>query len=265
MEQKPNTRIILIGIGSLLFIAGALFSYILYPHEKTVVVTEPVIIEQQNEYNYAWHAPEEYEQTVRLYQNSISLPEPKTIGDLSVESAIFARRSFRDFKDSPLSLEEVSQMLWAGMGVTSEDGRRSAPSAGGGKPVSLFIVVSMVEDLEPGLYEYLEESHALGLVREGEFSEEWAKITTQPHPKNAPAVILLTGDMYHRYHIYGEATERLLLQESGHIAQNLYLQAESLGLGMTVMGGFDPSAGQEFVGTKENEPVVYLVPFGKKE
>ena len=81
---------------------------------------------------------------------------------------------------------------------------------------------------------------------------------------DAPAVMLITGDMYKQYYRYEDITERLVLQESGHIGQNLYLQAETLGLGMVVMGGFDTAAGQEFLGTPYNEPVVYLVPFGNQ-
>ena len=125
-------------------------------------------------------------------------------------------------------------------------------------------MVDNVTDLEPGLYEYLEDRHALGVVRKGDHSSEWESITHQPYPMNAPAVILISGDMYKQYYRYGDTSERLVLQESGHIGQNLYLQAETRGLGLVVMGGFDTVAGQQFLGTLPNEPVVYLVPFGHR-
>ena len=268
MDQQTNSTPLLIGIGVLLLVMGALITYVFVPPQVVEVATtqtDTTVAVDEDVSMYAWHAPDDYEAEDREYETIIPLPAPDTIGTVPVETALQSRRTVRSFSNEPLTLENVSQMLWAGIGSTSDDGKRTSPSRGGENPTAVFLVAANVTDLEPGLYEYLEESHSLGLVRAGDYSSDWETITHQPYPMNAPAVMLITGDMYKQYYRYGDITERLVLQESGHIGQNLYLQAETIDLGVVVMGGFDTVAGQEFLGTPANEPVVYLVPFGNLE
>ena len=91
----------------------------------------------------------------------IALPTPKTSGTMSVEEAISKRRSMRDYSEQPLTLRELSQILWAAQGIT-DPGRklRSAPSAGATYPIEIYIVtgVNGVEGLEPGVYRYVGQS-----------------------------------------------------------------------------------------------------------
>lgn len=269
MDQKQNNTPLLMGIGALLLVTGALGAYVFMPAQTVEVgtpVTEEVADDESERASaYAWHAPDEYEAEEREYEDVVALPAPDMVGTVPVETVLANRRTVRSFSDEPLTLQAVSQMMWSGIGQTSDDGKRTAPSRGGENPTALFLVAANVSDLEPGLYEYLEDQHALGLVRHGDFEDDWEIITHQPYPMNAPAVMLVTGDMFKQYYRYGDITERLVLQESGHIGQNLYLQAETLDLGLVVMGGFDTAAGQEFLGTPAHEPVVYLVPFGNRE
>ncbi len=272
MSLPQQSWVCLFGSGLCLLLIGGFTTYLLLPQSSvpTPAASDDVSEPEQEEVDaddadaYAWHAPDDYEAEVREYDTVISLPEPDRVGTVPVETALQSRRTVRSFAEDSLSLENVSQMLWAGIGSTSDDEKRTAPSRGGENPTAVFLVASDVADLEPGLYEYLEQDHALGLVREGDFTDDWEDITHQSYPMDAPAVMLITGDMYKQYYRYEDITERLVLQESGHIGQNLYLQAETLGLGLVVMGGFDTVAGQEFLGTPYNEPVVYLVPFGKQ-
>ena len=262
MEQNKSS-IILLATGGLLVMIGALLTYIFLPPQ--VVEVRDVESGAMNALTYRWSAPDDYERAPRTYDTLIPLPQPDITGTTPVESVIQSRRSARSFAAESLNLEQVAQMLWAGIGISSEDGKRTAPSPGSAHPTSLFLVAENVDGLASGLYEYIEAEHALGLVRAGSFIADWESITQQPYPMNAPAVALVTGDMYTHYHRFGTASERLVAQESGHIGQNLYLQAESLGLGMIVMGGIDTAAGQEFVGTPVHEPVLYLIPFGIAE
>lgn len=72
---------------------------------------------------------------------------------MSVEEAIAKRRSIREYKDEPLSREELGQLLWACQGITHEE-MRAAPSAGATYPFEIFVVVGRVDGLKPGIYHY---------------------------------------------------------------------------------------------------------------
>ncbi|MDD4985070.1 MAG: nitroreductase family protein [Dehalococcoidales bacterium] len=66
------------------------------------------------------------------------MPEPRYDSEISVERAMLQRRSIRDYTDEPLSLDEVSQLLWAAQGITEPNGFRTAPSAGGTYPLNVY-------------------------------------------------------------------------------------------------------------------------------
>jgi len=99
----------------------------------------------------------------------IKLPEPKYDGSVSVEKALKDRRSVRVYKDSPLTMAEVSQMLFAAQGVT-EPGRglRTAPSARAQYFLTVYLFAGNVTGLKPGMYRYVPAGHALAVVAEGD-------------------------------------------------------------------------------------------------
>jgi len=85
----------------------------------------------------------------------ISLPSPKKMGGVSVETALAARRSIRAYTKQPLTMADVGQLLWAAQGVTSPDGKRTAPSAMHRYPLEIAVVAQNVAGLPNGAYHYL--------------------------------------------------------------------------------------------------------------
>ncbi|MGW8250453.1 MAG: SagB/ThcOx family dehydrogenase, partial [Anaerolineales bacterium] len=94
----------------------------------------------------------------------IRLPAPARQSQVSIEQALWKRRSLRDFSRSSISLEQAAQLLWAAQGISDEAGHRTAPSAGATYPLEVYLVVGSVEGLEQGLYHYLPEEHVLNKV-----------------------------------------------------------------------------------------------------
>ena len=263
MEQTQNSNNLLIGIGALLFISGLLTAYLFLP-KQTVEVAAPAneVTEEEVESNDVVAAlpvaPEDYVVPVPDAIETINLPEPDAIGSITVANALLERRSNRQFADSALTLQALSQMLWSGIGVTdSESGLRTVPSRGEVYPVGYYVAVDRVEGLEQGLYYYLPETHQLSLVIEGDQSSVWESMTGQPHPGNAAATLLMTANMAR-----GEGFRDTTFQESGHVGQSLYLQAVEQNLAMLVMGGFDKTVAADYLGLDEYHHVVYLVPIG---
>lgn len=195
-------------------------------------------------------------------RKTVSLPEPRDSGDFSLESALANRRSRRAFLDRPLELEAVSQLLWAAQGIT-EPGRgfRTAPSAGATYPLETWLVAGKVTGLEPGFYRYNPSENALELHKPGDLREELAAAALgQRSARAAPAVIVLSAVYERTAARYGERAERYVHMEAGHAGQNIYLQAEVLGLGTVAIGAFRDAEVESLL-PLEGRPL-YLYPVG---
>ena len=192
----------------------------------------------------------------------ILLPSPATVGTLSLEEALAGRRSAREFSETALASNQLSQILWAAQGITDEAfGGRTAPSARSIYPYNLYIIVRKVEDLPAGLYHFLPAEQAIRpLILSETLLQGEAE---QPSVSSAPAV-LVYGAIYDktREKFAGESAIQVTLQESGHIAQNVYWPAVAAGLGTVVVGGFDADAVKAELALPVDETVVYLQPFG---
>ncbi len=170
----------------------------------------------------------------------VLLPRLGKTGPLSVEEAILRRRSVRRFRDAPVLLTEVSQLLWAAQGITGEDGvKRAAPSAGAKYPVEIFVVAGKVDDLAAGVYHYLPETHSLEVVRRGDLRSELCDEALSQEWVAAAALNIVIAGVYERtMEKYGERGIRYVHIEVGAISENIYLQAETMGLGTTFVGAF---------------------------
>ncbi len=204
----------------------------------------------------------------RVPDGYVKLPPPRLKGEMSVEEAILKRRSRREYLDRPLSLEQLSQLLWAAQGITEPSlwvGLRSAPSAGGLYPLELYAVVKNggVEGLEAGCYHYLPHEHALKLMVRGDVSRElMAACIDQEWVGAAPVNFVFTAVFERTSVKYGSRAWQYVFQESGHAAQNIYLMATAMGLGGTVIGAFIESMIQELLSLPTEETPVYVMPVG---
>ena len=186
------------------------------------------------------------------------LPEPRRSGQLSLEETLLIRRSARTFSDQPLRLSEISQLLWAAQGITNPRGYRTAPSAGALYPLELYCVT------EAGVFHYLPHDHALITVLEGDVREPLHKAgLSQEAILDAPMVLIFTA-VYERTRVkYGaERSPRYVHLEAGHAAQNVLLQAVSLGLGAVPIGAFTDDDVQHLLGLPRDHQPLYLIPVG---
>lgn len=194
----------------------------------------------------------------------IQLPDPRLEGPVSVEAALAARRSVRRFLPEPLDLAELAQLLWAAQGVTHGEGKRTAPSAGATFPLETFAVAGAVEGLDPGVYRYLPEGHALEPVRAGDQRDALRRdALAQPMLAQAPATIVLAAAYGRTSARYRGRAEMYVHEEAGHAAQSVCLMAVALGLGTCCVGAFVDDAIHAAVGMRPDERPVYLLPVGR--
>ena len=196
--------------------------------------------------------------------DTVILPEPRLNGDLSVEQAIHKRRSVREFSDKPLTLAEVSQLLWSAQGITNKEKLRSAPSAGALYPLVIYLAVGNIENLDPGVYRYSPEEHQIVRIKKGDSRSDLAIAAVQQLWIQESAVVLVFSAIEERTTWkYGERGIRYIHIEVGHSAQNTFLQAQSLGLGAAVVGAFDDRRLEKLLNLPTGEQVLYLMPVGR--
>lgn len=204
---------------------------------------------------------------------TIQLPDPILTSDISVEEAFQNRRSIREFKTDALSLNEVSQILWAAYGINEprnnpaflRGGLRTAPSAGALYPLDIYLVCGNVTGLKAGIYKYISEDHSLELESEGDVRKDLANAALeQEFIEVAPISLVYVAIFNRTTQKYGErGRERYVCMDLGHSAQNVYLQAYTLNLGTCAVGAFtDKMVSMVMLLTDREEPL-YIMPVGK--
>jgi SagB-type dehydrogenase family enzyme len=184
----------------------------------------------------------------------VKLPPPNRTGGMTLTEALANRRSVRSFTAVPLTLPEISQLLWAAQGITDGKGHRTAPSA----HAAYFLHVYLVS--ATGLSEYLPAGHELLKLSEKDLR---AALSSQKSVAAAPVVLLVAGD-YDRatQQLGAETGQRLVNLEAGHAAQNVLLQATALGLGAVPVGGIQPKQVQQAASLPPSSVPIYLIPVG---
>lgn len=203
-----------------------------------------------------------------MKMETVSLPKPSYEGKVSVEHAIKSRRTIRDFESTPLTQSQLSQLVWAAQGITDERrGFRAAPSGGALYPLDVYAVVGKkgVEGLAEGVYRYLPREHALQNVAGGDRRSDVARAALeQTWIAEAPVVFVVTAE-YRRITVkYGKRGIRYATIEVGHVGQNIFLQAEALGLGAGIVGAFDDRGLARAIGALDEHEPLLIMPVGYK-
>lgn len=195
----------------------------------------------------------------------IKLPQPSYTGLISVEEALYKRRSIRVYSKEPLSIREISQILWAAQGITEEKYvLRTAPSAGALYPLEIYIAVSNVNELNPGVYKYKPQNHALEKIDEGDRRLDISNAALQQDAITNSSAIVIISAVYERTALkYGSRAERYIHIEVGSVGQNIYLQSVSLGLGTVMIGAINNEALKKVLALPKNENPLAIMPLGK--
>ncbi len=195
---------------------------------------------------------------------TVPLPAARHQGGPSLDSALWARRSTREFADRAIALADVAQLLWAAQGVNRPDGRRTAPSAGATYPLEVYLLAARVDGLEPGLYRYRPATHDLvgagAAVRVADLPDVALR---QEWMTRAAAVVAFAAEYGRTTPRYSARAERYVPMEVGHAAQNVYLEAAALGLGTTFVGAFDDAGVARVLALPAAQRPLGLMPVGR--
>ena len=193
-----------------------------------------------------------------------------SIADINLISAIQNRESRRHYKEEPLSLEELSFLLWATQGIRKRAADttafRTVPSAGCRHALETYICVLNVTGLATGIYRYLPLEHQLLVVSINDtLSEDIVTAALyQSFIGKAPATFIWTTIPYRmewRYHI---AAHKVIALDAGHVCQNLYLASAAIGGGTCAVAAYHQELMDKLLGVDgKNEFAIYLAAVGK--
>lgn len=189
--------------------------------------------------------------------NSLDLPAPIIRGQYSLEEALLYRRSVRQYQNQSLTLETTAQLLWAGQGITdSENDFRNAPSAGAAYPIELYLVI------RGGVYVYDPIENKINKIINGDIRSDIKKAALQQQVlEDAPCSIIIAGEAK-KLEKYANKARDFMLLEAGHIAQNISLQAITLGLASVPIGTFDSAALKKVCKLKPGQEPLYILAIG---
>lgn len=196
-------------------------------------------------------------------EQGVRLPPPPTAGAISLEEALARRRSVREFAPGPLTLAEVSRLVWAAQGITAPE-RRTAPSPGATYPLEVYVVAGEVTGLVAGVYRYCPEPHRLELVADGDIRLPVGEAAVgQTWMSRAAMVVVIAAVFERTTGHYGKRGEHYVYVEAGHAAQNLLLQAVALDLGARPVGAFNELGIARLLRLPDGEVPLYLIPVGR--
>jgi SagB-type dehydrogenase family enzyme len=202
-----------------------------------------------------------------------TLPKPNTwqgISPVSIEQAIRNRKSHRLFVQKPLTLDELSFLLWATQGfrrrVNEATAFRMVPSAGSRHPFETYLGVRYVDSLLEGFYRFLPLEHELVfLFSEMEMAEKMTKASLGQEFVGKSAVTFYWVALPYRTEWrYSGASAKVIALDAGHICQNLYLACEAIGCGTCAIAAYDQELTDSLLRLDGVEEFVcYLAPVGK--
>lgn len=208
-------------------------------------------------------------------QTLVDLPEPNELPAYAIDlrTAIDSRQSVRKYAPQPLTLEELSFLLWCTQGVkevieTRQCTLRTVPSAGARHAFETYLLVNDVRGLHPGLYRFVATEHKLveSNLETGLVDKISLTFWNQAQVKESPVTFLWTavaGRMTWRYGVRGY---RYLFVDAGHVCQNLYLAAEAIGAGVCALGTFLDDELNDLLGIDGKEQfALYMATVGKKQ
>jgi SagB-type dehydrogenase family enzyme len=202
----------------------------------------------------------------------VDLPKPdrSVIKKSDIFDCIGDRQSRRKYTDDPLSLNEISYLLWATQGVRAMRGTkvafRTVPSGGCMHPFETYLAINNVTGLKKGIYRYQPVDHKLvKLFTVPSMSPKLTKASLgQTYVGNCAVTFIWSAVPYKTEWRYSLEAKKIILQDSGHLCQNLYLACESIGCGTCAIGAYHQKLFDKLCRLDgKDEFVVYVAPVGR--
>lgn len=183
----------------------------------------------------------------------IQLNVPDKNRGSSVMKALSDRRSDREYDNKELSLQDLSDLLWAANGINRPDGKRTAPSALNKQDIDIYVV------MKEGAYLYDAKSNSLLPIAKGDYRGSVAG--SQEFVKAAPVSLVLVSDLSR----FGKITDHVKLMaavDAGCVSQNINIFCAAVGLATVSRASMDMNALKQILKLTENQLPLMNNPVG---
>lgn len=206
-------------------------------------------------------------------QPVVKLPKSSDITTefVDVRKTIEQRKSIRNYAEAPLTIEQLSYLLWCTQGVKENfygtATLRNVPSAGARHAFETYLLINNVAGIKPGLYRFLVLEHCLiNISLEEDIADKITKAClNQIFIKSSAVTFIWVAVPYRMNWRYGERGYRYLYLDAGHVCQNLYLSAESINCGTCAIAAYSDDELNRLLGLDGKEQfAIYLATVGLK-
>ena len=251
-----------LGIAAALFHFAALDNDFVSASESTAI---------QNVKNKSGPAPDLY---WKNSGNAIKLPDCGGSSTSPLFETMRRRRTLRNVKSSQISLQSLTECLYAGLGITgfvqTENALlplKMAPSGGARNPFEAFVWVRNVESLDPGIYHYSAMEHSLQYVAHTPDASPKNFVQNQEWADQMPAIIFLVAVLERVTWKYNDPNAyRVVMIEAGHIAQNIMLACTDRNLSACPTAALNHTQISELLDLKEiTQTPIYAILIGEPE
>ncbi len=181
------------------------------------------------------------------------LPAPRLDNPAPLMKALAERHSTREFRDTELTDQQLSDLLWAAFGENRDEGGRTAPSAYGNSEIDVYLT------LAKGAYRYDAAAHQLVLAA----PEDLRALTgEQGFVANAALNLVYVADFERMNRIGEEDKPRTAAADAGFIGQNVYLFCAAEGLATVFRGYIDKPALHQALGLRATQEVLFAQTVG---
>ncbi len=224
-------------------------------------------------FNTSFEIPGEVD-IIKEYKNAEKIELPRCdYNKFSIGDVLFKRRSIREYENTPLSIHELTCILNYSYGIRETAPAynlpnfpfRTAPSGGGLQGIELYCLVNNIDGIDEGLYYFNPVENALNVIFKGFCRGMLLELCRgQEFVAEAPVIFFLTGVLKKGLWKYSNTYYRILLIDSGCVAENIHLVATSLNLGSCIIAGFDAEKVAKFLQLEDPfEIPILIVSVGK--
>jgi SagB-type dehydrogenase family enzyme len=165
--------------------------------------------------------------TLSTHAQDIKLVPPQKKGGMPLMEALANRKTNRDFTQTELTPQQLSNLLWAAAGVNRPDGKRTAPTARNAQQIEIYVLN------KKGAYLYLPKEHTLKLIVAGDHRKSGA---SQERFQECPLMLIFVAN-YDKMDGFSEEAKAMYEDtDTGNISQNVYLYCASEGLATCALG-----------------------------